>query len=251
MSQTTILRISYQDCAWTHLKACGIAGLVTEQLDSSGVAADIVRVRRRQARSIETRARIIEAATQEFADRGFDGASTRTIATSADVRHALIIYHFESKKTLWEVVMRDVLASFNDAFAARLAGLRGVDDVSKLKLLQADFIRLSAERPALHWLMSREAGVRSERIEWIVRELLGGTTEIFESLIRSVQAKGRYVDGDATHLHYVFLGAAARIYMLSAEVEIVTGRSPFDPLFVEEHVSLCLELFHRGGGDQD
>ncbi len=205
---------------------------------------DIVRVRRRQVRSVETRAKILAAAIEEFAQKGFDGTSTRIIATNADVRHALVIYHYESKLGLWEAVMRDVLGDYHAAFHNRLEGLRGIDDATKLALLQADFIRMAAARPELHWLMSHEAGVRGPRIKWVIDELVGEGFEIFAQLIRGAQAEGRYVEGDPYHLHYMFLGAAARIFMLSAEMELLTGRSPFDPAFVEEHVKACLRLFH-------
>lgn len=206
---------------------------------------EVVRVRRRQTRSIETRARILQAAITEFADKGFEGSSTRAIADRAEVRHALLIYHFQTKLGIWEAVMRDTIGSFHESFAARLEGLAGVDDVTKLKLIQADFIRMAAAKPELHWLMSHEAGQRGDRINWIADNLLGNGFTMFTTLIRSAQAEGRYVEGDPIHLHYVFLGAAARIFMLSGEVELMTGHSSFDPAFVEEHILVCQRLFFR------
>jgi TetR/AcrR family transcriptional regulator len=203
---------------------------------------DIVRVRRRQVRSIDTRAKIIKAAIKVFADSGFEGASTRQIAELAGIRHALVIYHFDTKLGIWQAVMQDVLGGFHDAFVRRLEGLDGVDDVTKLKLLKADFIRMSAQRPELHWLMSHEAG-QSDRTSWLVENLLGNTTGIFRELIASAQASGRYVSGDSTHLFYIFLGAAVRIFMVAGEVERISGRSPFAPDYVEEHIQLCERLF--------
>jgi AcrR family transcriptional regulator len=217
---------------------------MNDEVSTSG-AGEIVRVRRRQSRAIETRAKIITAAIAEFADKGFDGASTRTIADVADVRHALVLYHFQSKRGIWEAVMTDVLSSFRDAFDRRLAGLEGVDDVQKLQLLHAEFIRMSAARPELHWLMSHEAGEGGERIDWIADNLLDHNFSTFTTLIRSAQAQGRYVAGEPVHLHYVFLGAAARIFMLAGEVYKVAGRSPFDASFIEDHIRVCRDLFFR------
>lgn len=206
---------------------------------------EVVNVRRRQSRAIETRAKILQAAIAEFADKGFEGASTRVIADQADVRHALLIYHFQSKRGIWEAVMTDVLSSFRETFDRRLAGLEGVDDVTKLQLLHADFIRMAAARPELHWLMSHEAGKGGERIDWIAETLLDGNFATFTTLIRGAQAAGCYVAGDPLHLHYVFLGAAARIFMLAGEVKLITGRSPFDANFIEEHIAVCRDLFFR------
>ena len=215
-----------------------------EQIQEPG-KSEIVNVRRRQSRSIETRSKILEAGLAEFADKGFDGASTRAIADRADVRHALLIYHFQSKRGIWEAVMTEILTSFRETFDRRLAGLEGVDDVTKLQLLHADFIRMSAARPELHWLMSHEAGEGGERIDWIAENLLDAHFATFTGLIRGAQAQGRYVSGDPIHLHYVFLGAAARIFMLAGEVEKTAGRSPFDHQFIEEHIALCRSLFFR------
>lgn len=206
---------------------------------------EIVQVRRRQGRSIEKRARILTAAAQEFAHKGFDGATTRSIAQRAKMRHALVIYHFESKLGIWQAVMRDVFHWFNDAFIARMDGLEGVEDVVKLRLLQADFIRLAAKHPELHWLMSHEAGHGGERLEWLLENLVSDSFAMFRALIASAQKAGCYVKGDPDHLHYLFLGAAARIFMLSSEVKHVMGRSPFDADFVEEHIRVCQELFFR------
>lgn len=205
----------------------------------------IVSVRRRQARSTETRANILEAATKEFAAYGFEGATTRSIAERADVRHNLVIYHFETKLGIWQAVMQKAIGEYHRSFDQRLEGLRGVDPVTQLRLIHEDFIRMAAKRPELHWLMSHEAGQKGERIEWIVKQLVGQGFEKWRELIVAAQEKGAYVQGDPYHLHYLFLGAAGRIFMLAAEVESITGRSPFDPGFVDDHVKLCHALFFR------
>lgn len=201
--------------------------------------------RRRQNRSKETRMRIQAAAAEEFARYGFEGTTTRSIAARAKVRHALVVYHFETKLGIWQAVMAEVLGSFHKVFAERMEGLRGVDDVTKLRLMQADFIRLAAEKPELHWLMSHEAGEGGERIAWLFQNLLIGDFTLFTDLIKSAQESGHYVEGNPVHLHYLFLGAAARIYMVSSEVEMVMGQSPFDPAFVEDHIAACQRLFFR------
>lgn len=219
-----------------------IADIWTDDADEKD---EIVQVRRRQSRSIEKRAKILTAAAQEFADHGFEGATTRSIAHRAGIRHALVIYHFDNKLGIWQAVMRDVFHWFTDAFRVRIEGLEGIDDVTKLRLLQADFIRLAAKHPELHWLMSHEAGHGGERLDWLLENLVQDGYELFRSLIEKAQSAGCYVEGDPGHLYYLFLGAAARIFMLSSEVERVVGRSPFTPEFVEEHIRLCQSLFFR------
>lgn len=58
-------------------------------------------------RSLETRERILDAAEQVFAKRGFDGASIRDIASQAGVQGALVHHHSGSKENLFfKVVSR-------------------------------------------------------------------------------------------------------------------------------------------------
>jgi len=141
--------------------------------------------------------------------------------------------------------MTEVVGVFLSSFARTLEGLPEGDDVTRLKSLFAEFIRLAARYPELHRLMSHEAWERGERIEWITSQLEAGGITTFWDLIASVQAQGRFIKGDPKHLYYTFLGAAARIFMLGGEIELVTGKSPFAAEYVEEHVRICEELFFR------
>jgi TetR/AcrR family transcriptional regulator, regulator of cefoperazone and chloramphenicol sensitivity len=56
-------------------------------------------------RGEETRARILEAALELFANSGFEGASTRTIAEQAGVNLPAIQYYFGSKEGLYRAVV--------------------------------------------------------------------------------------------------------------------------------------------------
>lgn len=203
------------------------------------------RVRKEQQRAIETRERIIDAAIEEFAARGFDGASTRAVTENAGARHTLVTYHFTGKEGLWQAVMDRVVRSFTRQQTQRLEGLRGVDEVVQLRLLLEEFVRYSASDLNLHRLMSQVAGRGSPQLDQMVADYLQDYFEMIGRLIRAAQAKGAFVEGDPHHLHYLFIGAATRIFMQFPEVGKVMGQSPLDPDFVDRHVALCLSLFFR------
>ena len=73
---------------------------------------------------------ILEAALHEFAEKGYSGASTRSIASYAGVAHGLMYYYFKDKKTLFlqlsrllrEWVVNSVYDGLetNDVFASML-----------------------------------------------------------------------------------------------------------------------------------
>jgi AcrR family transcriptional regulator len=204
-----------------------------------------------QQRAIDTRRKIIDAAIDEFARSGYDGASTRAIAMAAGLQHTLVTYHFKGKEGLWREAITSVLAEYAANFRTRLEGLRGVDDLTKLRLIHEDFIRFSAGHLVFHRMMSHVGAAHSPQLDWLAEEYLRDTFDSRAALIRSAQKLGRYVEGDPYHLEYVFIGAVTRPFMLGAEVEKITGRSPYDPAFVEEHVRVCLGLFHRDPPTED
>src|SRR5512143_1827299 len=55
-----------------------------------------------------TKGRILKAAEEVFAARGFEGASTREIAARAGVNISSLHYHWASKETLYLAVFHDV-----------------------------------------------------------------------------------------------------------------------------------------------
>jgi AcrR family transcriptional regulator len=201
--------------------------------------------RRPQQRAIETRAKIIAAATDEFATFGFEGASTRRVAESSGVKHALVTYHFKSKDGLFRAVLTEINQHRRVQARSRLEGLRGVDETTQLRLMLEDFIRFAADSPQYHWIMTHVASERGERLQWVVQTFLEPSFAELSRLIRKSQEEGRFVEGDPVHLTYLFVGAVTRIFMLVAEVEMTMGRSPFDAAFVEEHVKACIGLFFR------
>jgi AcrR family transcriptional regulator len=203
------------------------------------------RQRALQQRTIDTRTRIVDAAIEQFADVGYDGVSTRAVARTAGVQHALVTYHFGSKEGLWKAAIDTLLSDYRVKFDERIHGLRGVDDVIKLRLVQEDFIRFSAESPNFHRIMGHIARTPSAHLTAFIQDSLKETFDVRAQLIRSAQASGKYVAGDPYHLQYLFIGAVTRIFMLGVEFEQISGRSVSDPAFIEDHVKLCLSLFFR------
>ena len=67
-----------------------------------------------------SKARVFDAAAEEFAAHGFAGAKVDRIAARARVNKAMIYYHFKDKAALYRAVVGDMFA----ATAARLRELR-------------------------------------------------------------------------------------------------------------------------------
>jgi AcrR family transcriptional regulator len=59
-----------------------------------------------------TRQRILKAAVELFAERGYDGASVRAIVTKARVNQAAINYHFQGKDGLYLEVLKAAFEAY-------------------------------------------------------------------------------------------------------------------------------------------
>lgn len=90
--------------------------------------------------SSSTKERILTAAEQLFAQRGFDGASLRQLTAVAGVNLAAVNYHFGSKDKLVEEVFRRRLDALNQRRLTALERIVGAPQTTLEDVLEA-FIR--------------------------------------------------------------------------------------------------------------
>jgi AcrR family transcriptional regulator len=201
--------------------------------------------RRPQQRALETRDKLVEAALQVFASRGFEGATTREIARQAGVALAALPYHFTTKEALWQAAADRIFGRLGETFAKRLAGLEGVGASTRLRLLLRDFVRFQAAHPEFHRFMLREGMHRTPRLEWLVAKHVRPLYDAVRAMTREAQAAGLVLRGRPELLHYMLIGAASSVYSLAAEYELLSGARPDSERRVEEHSELLLKLFFR------
>lgn len=84
---------------------------------------------RQQTRVRETRARLLQAAREVFAERGFDLTTVDQITERADLGKGTFYYHFGSKEKLIGHLMGSVLAELGDRVQERCAGISNLPEV--------------------------------------------------------------------------------------------------------------------------
>ena len=189
-----------------------------------------------------TRARILAAALDLFADRSFEGATTRDIAARAGVSQPSLNYHFRSKDELWRAAVAGLFDDLGTAMTARVDGLRGVDLVTTAKLVIRDFVAFSAAHPQLHRIITQESKAEGERIDWLVdqhvRPLYEVTTAMFERLVE----QGAVPAIPAPFLYYLLTGAGPTIFVLAPECRRLAGFDPLTPEAVQTHADAVIRL---------
>ncbi|MEM9066936.1 MAG: TetR family transcriptional regulator [Myxococcota bacterium] len=173
------------------------------------------------------RARALEAAIEEFAERGFETGSLRAIARRAGLSQPLISYHFGSKEELWKEVKREVVRRANERLLLEIKRAKGEDPV--LSLMRAFFDFAEAEP------LARRIGMWAE---------LAGDTD-FEGeaallrwvvgLVERAQAAGILRDDiPAEHLIWIFRSAVYDWLNNRARICEVFGWDPTRP-DLDEH----------------
>lgn len=101
-----------------------------------------------QPASADARARLIDAARAELAERGLAGVSLRGIARRAEVSHAAPKYFFGDRASLLTAIAAEGFAELTDSLRAAVA-----DEKPRLGDLGRAYVRFGLEHPALFELM--------------------------------------------------------------------------------------------------
>jgi len=190
-----------------------------------------------------TRASLIEAAVHEFAAHGFDGASTRAIATRAGVHQPQINYHFESKLDLWRAAVDWLFAELHDETMVAMSGVRAQRD--RLAAGVRAFVRHAARRPELNRIMVRESGAPSERLDWLVETYVRQRFELVSALWEPLRRRGEVVDIDALTAFYMMLGGGTLLYTNAPEARMIGGLNPDQPARIEAHADALISMLLR------
>ncbi|PTM57837.1 TetR/AcrR family transcriptional regulator [Desmospora activa] len=68
----------------------------------------------------EKRQRILNAALQEFAEKGFDEASTNTIVKQANIGKGMLFYYFKNKQTLYDYLVDYAITTVDEQYVQKI-----------------------------------------------------------------------------------------------------------------------------------
>jgi hypothetical protein len=146
---------------------------------------------------------------------------------------------------LWRAAVDDLFERFRTSMQRRLAGLRGVDELTVAKLMVRHFVEFSAANPQLHRIIMQESKHAGERLDWLVETHVRPLFENAVAMFERLAARGELATVAPAHLYYLLTGAGATVFVMAPECERLTGVDPFAPDFVAAHADLVVEmLFH-------
>ncbi len=203
--------------------------------------------RREQQRAIATRLAILEAALAEFAEKGYEGASTRYIGERAGMQHPLITYHYRTKDILWRAVAahcHDTIRKLWDEWIPRESNLTPIERVrEEFRAL----LRFTLEHPNFHLFMLNENRPDSPRLAWLVKNVLSKNVGRVLPQIRAAQKAGDLPAGEPLLVHYMLIGITSVLSSLGPEIRAISGLSPNKPAVVESYWKLVEALVFNSG----
>jgi len=207
------------------------------------------KVRLRRART-DIRQALLESALVEFGAKGFDGASTRAIASRVQAHQPQINYHFESKTALWTTAVDHLFGLLREAFDGVIPATLTGAEVSALAAAFADgirrFVTFAAEHPELNQIMVHEGTAQSDRLKWMtethVKPFFNGIRPVWQVLRKA----GVAAPIESEVLYYVLVGAASLPYVNAPEVRLLTGRDPNSSKWIRAHADGLIAILLPG-----
>jgi len=186
-----------------------------------------------------TRRRILEAALEEFAAKGFAGARVAGIATRARVNKRMLYAYFGSKQDLFVEVLRRKLFEHADLLAG------SPDAVEDLLPFWAD---AAARDPEWVRLLKWEALGRDAARPLGEADRTAQYAAVIEQL-RSLQAEGR-LDGelDPAQALLALIALAIFPHAFPQVARLITGQDVRDPRFRDGHHEFLRRLATRLDG---
>ncbi|MCU1448626.1 MAG: regulatory protein TetR [Acidimicrobiales bacterium] len=164
-----------------------------------------------------TRDRILAAAAEVFAERGYEGAAVSDIARRAGFTTGAIYGRFRDKAELLLEVVRGVLESQQEAAVVAAQGANGGDLSTRFAELVGEFV--DADRSASRALVleAHVAARRDDTVGELLRTFQSERLEALREFVVDAQARGEVADGlDPTTVATLFLAIPLGVVLLDA-----------------------------------
>lgn len=147
------------------------------------------------SRQALTRARLLEAAAQQFADHGFHHATVREICRKADANVAAVNYHFGDKWGLYSATLKHWIGVSLEKFPLLMGVSPDAPAIERLRGFVEGSLSRMLDTGSAGWhgrLMAREMVEPTEAFDQLVQETLRPMSELLHSIVRDLI--GRDVD---------------------------------------------------------
>jgi AcrR family transcriptional regulator len=195
-----------------------------------------------------TRETILKTALQEFAEQGYEGATTASIARKVGVTQPLIHYHFGSKQgSTVDSIFGDLAKEVESAETR----VEGMGDAAKLVTLTYSFIDFAVAHPELARMINNEGVVHSERLTWMVDSYIKPLFDRWGGYFDRAKEAGLLRNIPTPYVMTALLGASQQFFDLAPLVQEVYGIDSRDPEHVRDFGDAVVQIFLEGASARD
>jgi AcrR family transcriptional regulator len=163
-----------------------------------------------------TKARILSAAEEVFAARGFTGASTREIAARAGVNISSLHYHWASKETLYVAVFRSIFDQLVDLVQHALEPVQH-QSLDRHAIIDQTMDRLFdffADNPNVPKLLVRRIVENAEIDVGVERDVLVPAWSVFSAWMKRL---GQKMPDTDSRLFMLSVHSVILLYLLDSQ----------------------------------
>lgn len=162
-----------------------------------------------------SRARILAAASVEFAERGFDGAKVDRIAARARLNKAMLYYHFKSKAALYREILLDMFETVS-ASVREAVDPNGSAD-AQLGAYISVFVRAAQARPHFPQIWLREIAEGGRHVDDTIVARMRSIVEIVGGILHRGHVAGEFAPANP---FITQIGIVAPIMFLAASRQV-------------------------------
>src|ERR1700726_3925496 len=196
------------------------------------------RKRAGQRRSRATRLSILKAALSEFAEKGFEAASIRSIAERTGLQHPLITYHYPTKDALWRATAEYAFEQIREKWDKSGSELSDAAPIDHLRAEYRTVFYYTAAFPEFHRFMRQEAMYDNPRLRWVAETVLAPLIDRLLPQIRAAQRDGDLPAVEPIVFHYMMIGLTAMLAGFGPEMRITSRVKPQALAIVDSYWSL-------------
>jgi len=203
---------------------------------------------RRGRSSTATREMILAAALHEFAERGYEAATTASIARRVGVTQPLVHYHFGSKDALWKSVVDKMFSELASELAAKSQEIKGMGPAARLIATCYAFIDFVVAHPEVSRLVKNDGVTPGPRLTWLVENHIRPVYALWLEAVAEAKGEGVVKDIPDAYVVFAFIGAAHHFFDVAPLVTELTGTDPREPETAKDFADAIVEIFLQGCG---
>ncbi|MFQ5415898.1 MAG: TetR/AcrR family transcriptional regulator [Myxococcota bacterium] len=195
---------------------------------------------RHRRKGVVTAQRILDAAEELFARRGYTGTTLRDVSATVGIRNPSLYNHFSSKDALYAAVLERGIRPALVALSEEV--VRGRMQAHEPAELVVRMMRLLAERPKLLQLIQHEILSGGERLSPMLREWIRPIFARADEVIASGPASERWGAEQVPLLVIAMYNVMVGYFTIAPVYQQLNGDDLLAPEMLERQTQLVAEL---------